>query len=47
MRVMLASLREGRPFPVRFDEYVATTRATFAALASMRAGGPVDIPALS
>jgi predicted dehydrogenase len=45
MRAMLDSLRRGEPFPVRFEEYVATTRATFAALESLRTGQPVDLPA--
>jgi predicted dehydrogenase/threonine dehydrogenase-like Zn-dependent dehydrogenase len=43
MKAMIEALRGGRPFPVRFEEYVAATRATFAALESLRTGLPVDL----
>jgi predicted dehydrogenase len=37
------SIREGRPLPVDFSEYVYTTLATFAILESIKTGQPVDI----
>ncbi len=43
MRILIDSLREGKPFPVPFESYVATTRATFAAMESLRVGRPVSI----
>lgn len=44
MKALAECLREGRPFPVPFAEYAATTRATFAALQSLGEGRPVEIP---
>ena len=44
MRLMVEAVRRGAAFPVPFEEYVATTRATFAALESMRTRRPVDLP---
>lgn len=46
MRVLIDSLRRGAPFPVRFEDYVATTRATFAVQESLRTGQPVDVAGL-
>ena len=43
MQALIGSLREDRPFPVSFDSYVATTKATFAAMESLRTGQPVNI----
>jgi len=37
------ALREGRPLPVGFDEYVFTTLATFCAVESLRKGVPVRL----
>jgi polar amino acid transport system substrate-binding protein len=37
------SIREGRPLPVDFSEYVYTTLATFAIMESIKTGKPVDI----
>ena len=38
------AVTRGEPLPIRFEEYVATTRATFAALESLRTRKPVDVP---
>lgn len=46
MKVLLDSVRRDEPSPVRFEEYVATTRATFAILESLRTGQAVDVPPL-
>ena len=45
MQALIAALRRGQPFPVPFESYVATTRATFAALESRRTGQPVILVA--
>lgn len=46
MHVLIDRLRRGEPMPVPFEEYVATTRATFAALESLRLRRPVSVPRL-
>jgi predicted dehydrogenase len=43
METLVTSLRRGEPFPVSIDSYLATTRATFAALESLRCGMPVEL----
>ncbi len=43
MQVLIGSLREGKPFPIPFDSYVATTKATFAAMESLRTGQLVEV----
>lgn len=43
LQALIAALRRGEPFPVPFESYVATTRATFAALESLRTRRPVAI----
>ena len=40
---LLDCVRAGKPLPVSFEDAVATTRATFAALESLRIGMPVAI----
>jgi len=42
MSVLIRSLLDGEPFPVSFDSYVVTTKATFAAMESLRSGLPVE-----
>ena len=41
----VAAVRAGGPEPIPFDQLVATTRATFAAMESARIGAPVDVTA--
>ena len=43
METLVRCLERGSPFPVRFEEYAATTRATFAALESLRSRRPVSV----
>ncbi|MCL5994964.1 MAG: bi-domain-containing oxidoreductase [Chloroflexi bacterium] len=43
MAALIHALQTGRPFPVDFESYTATTRATFAALESLRSGCPVEV----
>lgn len=43
MEALILALREGQPFPVPFESYVATTRATFAAVESLRTGRVVEV----
>ncbi len=43
MAQLISALRNRQPSPVPFESYVATTRATFAAVESLREGKPVDI----
>ena len=43
MQLLMSALRTGQGSPVSFESYVATTRATFAAMESLRTGKPVDI----
>lgn len=43
MAALVGALRTGAPFPVPFESVVATTRATFAALESLRSGRPVEV----
>ena len=40
MRLFLDAVRSGGPAPIPFEQSVATTRATLAALASLRSGQP-------
>jgi len=40
---LAGALRRGEPFPVPFSSYVATTRATFAAVESRRCGEAVEV----
>ena len=47
MRTVVDCLRQGKPFPVPFESYVATTRTTFAAMESLRTRKPVEIILLS
>jgi hypothetical protein len=47
MQALVSALRSGKALPVSLDSYVATTRATFAAMASLRTGVPVQVEALS
>jgi len=44
MRLMIEAVRENGAFPVPFEDYVATTRATFAAVESLRGRRPIDLP---
>jgi predicted dehydrogenase len=46
VQAFLAAVRAGGPEPIPFDEIVATTQVTFAALESLRRRAPVDIPPL-
>jgi predicted dehydrogenase len=39
----VAAVRAGGPEPIPFEQLVATTRATFAAMESARIGAPVDV----
>lgn len=39
----ITAVAEGKPFPVRFEDYVLTTRVTFGALASQKSNQPVPI----
>jgi predicted dehydrogenase len=41
MQTLIEALQKGRPFPVSFRDYVRTTRATFAAMESLKTGLPV------
>jgi predicted dehydrogenase/threonine dehydrogenase-like Zn-dependent dehydrogenase len=43
MNVLISALQSGQGSPVSFQSYVATTRATFAVMESLRTGSPVDI----
>jgi hypothetical protein len=43
MDALLSSVRSGQGSPVSFQSYVATTRATFAVMESLRTGDPIDI----
>lgn len=43
MKALIEALRKGEPLPVPFDSYIATTRATFAAMESLRTGKTVEI----
>jgi len=43
MQALIEAIRSGEPFPVPFESYVATTRATFAAMESLRTRRPVVI----
>ncbi len=43
MEALISALRNGQGNPVPFDHYLATTRATFAAVESLRTGKPVEI----
>lgn len=43
MEALITALRTGQPFPVTFESYISTTRATFAAIESLRTGMPVAI----
>jgi polar amino acid transport system substrate-binding protein len=43
MQLLMSALRTGQGSPVSFESYVATTRATFAAMESLRTGKPIDI----
>jgi polar amino acid transport system substrate-binding protein len=43
MRRFLAAVRSGGPPPIPFEQSLATTRATFAALASLRSGQPQPV----
>jgi polar amino acid transport system substrate-binding protein len=43
MHALIMALRRGRPFPVPFTSYVATTRTTFAAIESLRTGRLVEV----
>jgi polar amino acid transport system substrate-binding protein len=43
MVALIHALQTGQPFPVDFESYVATTRATFAALESLRSGCLVEV----
>ncbi len=40
---LVGALREGRPLAVAFEDHVLTTRASFAAVASLRSGEPVTL----
>lgn len=40
---VIASLRSGNPFPISFNSIVATTKATFAAVESLKIGKPIDL----
>jgi len=43
MNALLSALQSGQGSPVSFQSYVATTRATFAVMESLRTGNPIDI----
>jgi len=43
MRRFLAAVREGGAMPIPFEQLVGTTRATLAAVESLRTGAPVDL----
>jgi len=43
MRRFLAAVRQGGEMPIPYRELVGTTRATLAAVASLRTGAPVDL----
>ena len=42
MRRFIAAVKSGGEMPIPFDQLVASTRATFAAVESLRSGGPVE-----
>jgi predicted dehydrogenase len=43
IQALIAALRQGQPFPVPFESYVATTRATFAAIDSLCTGRLIEM----
>jgi len=43
MRRFLAAVRAGGPMPIRFEESLASSRATLAIVESLRSGAPVDL----
>jgi predicted dehydrogenase len=43
METLAGSIIENGPAPVRFEEYLCTTRATLAVLESLREGKPVEV----
>lgn len=40
---VVSALRAGEPFPISFTSIVATTKATFAAIESLKIGEPIDL----
>ena len=47
MNLLVSALQSGQGAPVSFQSYVATTRATFGAMESLRTGNPIDIAVLT
>jgi predicted dehydrogenase len=43
LAAFLAAVRDGKPAPIPLPELVAATRATFAAVESLRARRPIDV----